>query len=71
MEGKLALIEYALRDPDVIRRSKVATQVFLFYLEIGVKRWICAVVKKENGTGFLITSYVTSAIKEGELIWNR
>jgi hypothetical protein len=71
MSDKLLLVEYVLRDPDLIRRSKTDSKVFLFYLEIGVKRWICNVVKQENGTGFLITSYVTSAIKEGELIWSK
>jgi hypothetical protein len=29
----------------------------------------CAVSKQEGRTGFLITAYLTDAIKEGEKIW--
>lgn len=35
------------------------------------KRWICAVVKRLDGDGFLITTFPTDAIKEGEQIWNK
>ncbi len=35
----------------------------------GAGRWICAVVKRLNGEAFLITTYPTDAIKEGEPIW--
>ena len=31
-----------------------------------VGRWVCAVAKRLNGEGFLITTYPTDAIKEGE-----
>jgi len=34
-------------------------------------RWICAVTKKLNGDGFLITTYPTDRIKEGKRIWHR
>ena len=71
MKEKLALVGFTLNDPDIIRQSRSDPSVFLFYIEAGYKRWLCAVVKKENGTGFLITSYITSAIKLGELIWTK
>jgi len=34
-------------------------------------RWICAVAKRLNEEGFLITTYLTDAMKEGEQIWSR
>jgi hypothetical protein len=34
-------------------------------------RWLCAVAKRLNAEGFLITTYPTDAIKEGERIWNK
>ena len=71
LSGRLAIVEQALRDPDFVRRSKWDDRVHLFYVEIGYKRWICAVAKRENGTGYLITAYVTSGIKRGEILWSR
>jgi hypothetical protein len=36
-----------------------------------IGRWVCAVAKRLNEDGFLITTYPTDAIKEGERIWPR
>jgi hypothetical protein len=58
-----------LQDPLEIRRSRKDEKVILFYRPIKKRRWICAVVKRENGSGFLITAYPTSAIKEGTHLW--
>ncbi len=33
------------------------------------KRWLCAVAKRLEGEGFLITAYVTDAVKIGESVW--
>jgi hypothetical protein len=33
--------------------------------------WLCAIVRKLNGDGFLITTYPTDAIREGESLWQR
>ncbi len=33
--------------------------------------WLCAVAKREDGNGFLITAYLTDAIKVGDLIWEK
>ncbi|MDJ0550184.1 MAG: DUF4258 domain-containing protein, partial [Microcystis sp. M49637_WE12] len=35
------------------------------------KRWLCAIIRKLNGDGFLITTYPTDAIKEGEILWQK
>lgn len=70
LRGKEEEIQQILRDPTEIRRSKKDPSVILFYGE-SQTRWLCAVVRKENGTGFLITAYPTDIIKTGEPIWTK
>jgi hypothetical protein len=36
-----------------------------------VRRWACAVAKRLNGEGFLVTTYRTDVIKEGVRVWPR
>lgn len=67
----LADVQNTLSNLDEIRLSKTDSQVYLFYRDDGAKRWVCAVARRLNGEGFLITAYRTSAIKEGELIWQK
>jgi len=69
MAGRKADVQAALASPDEIRQSKRDSGVFLFYKQIGPRRWICAVARRLNSDGFLITSYPTDVIKEGERIW--
>lgn len=71
MNGKEKEVKEALFDPDTIRRGKVDPNIFLFYKKEKEKRWICAVAKRLNGEGFLITAFPTDAIKEGEEIWSK
>ncbi len=71
MTGRKAQVEEALRNSDEIRSSKGDSQVFLFYKSEGARRWVCAVAKRLNEDGFLITAYPTDAIKEGQTIWHR
>jgi hypothetical protein len=68
MAGRDAEVRETLERPAEIRQSRSDPAVYLFYLAIG-QRWICAVVKRLNGDGFLITTYPTDAIKEGVHIW--
>lgn len=63
-------VENTLRDPDEIRRSRKAGDIFLFYRG-GPTRWICAVARRQNDGGFLVTAYPTDAIKAGEEIWKK
>jgi hypothetical protein len=44
-------------------------QVYLFYKIQRPERWVCAVSRRTDSEGFLITAYPTDAIKEGEQIW--
>jgi hypothetical protein len=71
MKGRLEDVKQTLINPDVIHLSKSDSQVYLFYRTDGNKRWVCAVTKRLNGNGFLITAYRTSAIKEGTKIWQK
>jgi hypothetical protein len=71
MINKLEEVQLTLMEPDEIRQSKIDPRIYLFYRPLRPRRWICAVAKSLNGTGFLVTTYVTNAIKEGERIWNK
>lgn len=70
MRGRETDVQGALKQPDEIRQSRNDPTVYLFYRLQRPKRWICAVVKRLNGDGFLLTTFPTDAIKEGELIWS-
>ena len=69
MAGRENDVMAALENPSEIRVSKNDEAVFLFYQPERVGRWVCAVTKRLNGDGFLITTYPTDAIKEGVRIW--
>lgn len=71
MRGGEADVQNALREPDEVRRSRNDPAVHLFYRRERPKRWICVVAKRLDGDGFLITTFPTDAIKEGELIWSK
>jgi hypothetical protein len=71
MAGREADVQETLRNPDEIRLSRSDSAVYLFYKPERLGRWVCAVAKRLNGDGFLITAYPTDAIKEGERIWPR
>jgi hypothetical protein len=71
MRGREADVQNTLREPDEVRRSRNDPAIYLFYRIERPKRWICAVAKRLDGDGFLITTFPTDAIKEGEQIWNK
>jgi len=67
--GKEEQIQETLRDPDVIRKSKSDSSVYLFYKRQN-KHYIAVVIRHMNEKeGFIITSYLTHNIKEGKQIW--
>jgi hypothetical protein len=71
MAGREADVQEAMRNPDEIRLSRSDPKVHLFYGPKRDGRWVCAVAKRLDGDGFLITAYPTDTIKEGEHIWPR
>ena len=71
MAGREADIQDVLQNPDEIRLSRNDPTVYLFYKPERIGRWVCAVTKRLNGEGFLITAYPTDSVKEGEQIWRK
>jgi hypothetical protein len=71
MRERAAEVQAVLQTPDEVRQSRSDPTVFLFYCAELPGRWICAVAKRLNDEGFLITTYPTDAIKEGERVWSR
>ena len=69
MSGREEDVEGTLRDPSEIRQSQSDEAVYLFYRPERIGRWVCAVAKRLNGDGFLITTYPTDAVKEGKVVW--
>lgn len=71
MRARETAVQTVLQAPDEVRRSRRDPAVFLFYRLEQPGRWLCAVVKRLNDDGFLITTYPTDAIKEGQQIWSK
>jgi hypothetical protein len=71
MRERVTEVQDALYTPDEVRQSWSDPAVFLFYRAEAPGRWVCAVAKRLNDTGFLITTYPTDAIKVGERVWSR
>ncbi|NOT32022.1 MAG: DUF4258 domain-containing protein [Planctomycetes bacterium] len=70
MRGRRADIIQVLADPEQVRRSRKDLSVYLFYRSEG-SRWLCAVARRLDGRGFLITAYPTDTIKAGVTVWTR
>ena len=69
MLGREEAVREALEQPEEVRQSRGDSNVYLFYRAERPGRWTCAVAKRLNGDGFLITAYPTDAIKEGTTVW--
>ena len=69
MAGREDDVKTTLQNPDEIRISRSDSAVYLFYKPEKIGRWVCAVSKRLNGEGFLITTYPTDKIKEGVKVW--
>lgn len=70
IKGKEIEVKKCLFDPLEVRKSSEEANVFLYYSQHG-KYYICVVVRHLNGDGFIITSYITDKIKEGEAVWKK
>ena len=69
MAGKETAVQETLRQPEEVRVSRSDANVYLFYRTERPGRWVCAVAKRLNGEGFLITAYPPDARKEGTQVW--
>ena len=69
MAGREDDVRKVLEEPDEIRLSRSDASVYLFYRAERAGRWICAVAKRTDSEGFLVTTYPADGIKEGALVW--
>jgi hypothetical protein len=69
MAGREPDVKATLSQPDEIRLSRQDRNVYLFYRQERVGRWVCAVTRRLDGDGFLIIAYPTDTIKEGNPLW--
>ena len=69
MNGHEDDVRAALEHPDEVRRSRRDPDVLLFYRLERPGRWTCAVIRRTDEGGLLVTAYPTDAVKEGEQIW--
>lgn len=70
MKERLSQVKKTLQSPAIVRQSRWDSKVSLFYRKFE-KYYCCVVVKIENGTGFVITAYLTDAIKVGDTQWKK
>ena len=61
-------MQSCLRQPEQVRRSTQDRGVYLFYL-LQPPYSLVVVVKRLDGEGFIITSYLSDKVKEGETVW--
>lgn len=70
MRGRLQDVIETLEHPDEVRRSVRDPNVLLFHRRVD-PRWVCAVAKRTDGVGFLITAYPADRLKQGEIVWTK
>jgi hypothetical protein len=70
MRGQQNEVAKTLSDPDEIRQSVADPDVLLFHRRVS-RRWICAVVRRQESMGYLITAYPADKVKRGELVWKK
>ena len=68
LRGRAQDVAQVLAHPDRVCQSRQDRAVFLYY-RTDQRRLLCAVVKRLDGEGFLITAYPCDEIKGGERIW--
>jgi hypothetical protein len=75
MTDELEKVRETAMVPDMVVRSRVDTQVELFYrryesTRVGDKL-MCLVVKVLTDDLFIVTAYFTDTIKKGETLWEK
>ena len=68
LRGRAHDVTQVLAHPDQVFRSRQDPAVYLFY-GADQQRLLCAVVKRLDSEGFLVTAYPCDNIKEGDRIW--
>ena len=62
MVNRLEDVKQVLTTPFEVHRSRIDKNVYLFYAADD-KRLVCAVARRTNGDGFLITAYPVDKMK--------
>jgi hypothetical protein len=70
MHDKEKEVKETITNPDQIRISKIDCLVFLYYKKFQDAH-VCVVVKHIHSKGFIITTYITTFIKQGEIVWKK
>ena len=68
LRGRIRDVAEVLSSPGQVCRSRHDPTVYLFYRS-DQQRLLCAVAKRLNGQGFLITAYPCDKVKEGDTVW--
>ena len=68
LRGQAQEVVGVLGHPDQVCQSRQDITVYLFY-RVDQSRFLCAVVKRLEGEGLLITAYPCDQVKEGDRIW--
>jgi hypothetical protein len=75
MCGQLENVEATLLAPDKIIRSRIDTEVELFYRDYETTpvshKSLCVVVKTPPDDSFVITAYFTDTVKKGQVLWEK
>jgi hypothetical protein len=70
MRHRLEDVRNTLMAPDEVRSSVSDPNVLLFHRSVR-PRWVCAVVKRAEDIGYLLTAYPADKIKQGEVVWTK
>lgn len=74
MAGMEHALEQTLRDPERVIQSKSDEIARLYYryqtATLFGDKWLCVVVKYDDDP-FVVTAYLTDAVKKGEEIWRK
>ena len=70
MSGQESEVIKTLENPQIIKRSEKDENVYLYYKKFA-KRFICVVVRHEDGSGFIISCYPVNKIKKGEIVYEK
>ena len=67
--GKEIEVQNCLRQPEQVRRSSQDQAVYLFYVRQSPYYLVVVAKQLSQKEGFLITSYLSDKIKEGDIVW--
>ncbi len=70
LAGRQVLVARPIHDAVFVRRSRYDSSIYLYYLAYN-EYWLCVVCRIENGTGYVVTAYLTDRMKKWDDLWTR